>query len=160
MYAIIESGGRQFKVRRDASIRVPVLPGDVGTRVIFDRVLCLDAGEGLEMGRPLLEGAQVVGEITRHGRGPKIVVFKFKRRHRYRRKLGHRQDYTEVLITALAPAQAGRPRRGGALEASGVDAPRSEPVSSAAGPHVCSECGRGFATDRGLQQHRSKAHGG
>jgi len=171
-YAIIETGGKQFKVRRDRRIRVPSLPGEVGERVTFDRVLFAFDGESTSIGAPTVEGAAVTAEIVGHGRGKKIVVFKFRRRHRTRKKTGHRQDYTEVAIVDLglgdgggdrAPARASRPaaraseaEKGAEPEEIGSDV--LEGRTRQVGPYVCEECGRGFATERGLQQHRAKAH--
>ncbi len=144
-YAIIETGGKQFKVRPDRRIRVPSLGGEAGDRVTFDRVLFTSDGETAAVGAPTVSGATVTGEIVGHGRGKKVVVFKVKRRHRYRRKTGHRQDYTEVAILGLALGEAG-------------GAQRQEGQGRQVGPYVCEDCERGFATVRGLQQHRVKAH--
>ncbi|MBA2565855.1 MAG: 50S ribosomal protein L21 [Gemmatimonadetes bacterium] len=156
MYAIVESGGKQFKVRRDGRVRVPSLVGEPGERVTFERVLCASDGSNLRIGAPTLEGVRVVGEIVRHGRAKKIVIFKFKKRHRYRKKQGHRQDFTEVAITELALDRNGEGRPAVEEEiGTGV-----ERESRQVGPYVCEECGRGFATERGLQQHRAKAHTG
>jgi large subunit ribosomal protein L21 len=156
MYAIIETGGKQFKVQRNGRVRVPSLEGQVGDRVTFERVLCASDGSALRIGTPLLDGVRVVGEIVRHGRHKKIVVFKMKRRHRYRKKTGHRQGFTEIAIRELAVGDGG-----------GSDPEREigtgeEPESGLrqVGPYMCDECGRGFATERGLQQHRGKAHAG
>jgi large subunit ribosomal protein L21 len=165
MYAIIETGGKQFRVSPDGRVRVPSLPGSAGDRVTFERVLVVSAGaeDDLRLGNPHVAGARVVGEIVGHGRGKKITVFKYKRRHRYRRKIGHRQGYTEVAITAVE--LAGADREGSRAEASWSDAPTDagtpgsgEGTSGGVGPHVCADCGRGFASERGLHQHRAKAH--
>ena len=106
-YAIIETGGKQFKVRRDRRIRVPALAGQAGDRVTFDRVLYSSDGDRAAVGAPTVQGATVMGEIVGHGKDRKVVVFKVKRRHRYRRKTGHRQAYTEVAILDLALGDAG-----------------------------------------------------
>lgn len=159
MYAIIESGGKQFKVRRDGRVKVPSLQGEPGDRVTFDRVLCASDGDALRVGTPHLEGVRVTGEILRHGRGKKIVVFKMKRRHRYRRKTGHRQGFTEVAITSLG-LQGGDERSGPDAESEIGTTQEPEAAGRQVGPYVCDQCGRGFATERGLQQHRGKAHTG
>jgi large subunit ribosomal protein L21 len=143
-YAIIETGGKQFKVRPERRIRVPALAGEAGDRVTFDRVLFTSDGEQASVGAPTVSGATVTGQIVGHGKSKKVVVFKVKRRHRYRRKTGHRQDYTEVAILDLALGEATHPHE--AAEARQM------------GPYVCETCGRGFATVRGLQQHRGKTH--
>ena len=100
MYAVVRTGGKQYKVTPDQRVRVEKLPGEVGDRVELDEVL-LTGGESVEIGQPRVEGAKVVGTITDQGRGPKIVVFKLKRRKNYRRKQGHRQDYTEIRVDTI-----------------------------------------------------------
>jgi large subunit ribosomal protein L21 len=147
VYAIIESGGKQFKVRPDRRVRVPSLQGEVGERVTFDRVLFASGGDGSSVGAPTVTGATVTGEIVGHGRGTKVVVFKYKRRHRYRKKTGHRQGYTEVAILDIAAGEVG-----------GAQRPEGAAPERQVGPYVCEDCGRGFATERGLHQHRAKAH--
>jgi large subunit ribosomal protein L21 len=100
-YAIIRTGGKQFRVEAGATLRVPSLPGGVGTSVEFDQVLLGSDGKKARAGAPLLEGAKVTGEIVKQGRGDKIVVFKFKRRKNYARKQGHRQGFTEIRIKSI-----------------------------------------------------------
>ena len=100
-YAIIRTGGRQFRVESGKSIRIPSLVGDVGTKVEFNDVLLGSDGTNVRTGAPSLSGAKVTGEIVKHGRGEKIVVFKFKRRKNYARKQGHRQGFTEVRINDI-----------------------------------------------------------
>jgi large subunit ribosomal protein L21 len=98
MYAVVRTGGKQIRMTPGESIRVEKLAGEVGDTVELDDVLLLAGDEGLKVGTPVVEGARVVGTITDQGRGPKIIVFKMKRRKGYRRKQGHRQDYTEILV--------------------------------------------------------------
>ena len=101
MYAVVRTGGKQVRVAPGKAVRVECLPGAVGEPVAFDEVL-LVAGEGEpRLGRPLVAGARVVGTIVRHGRGRKLTIFKSKRRKNYRRKQGHRQDFTEVRVEAI-----------------------------------------------------------
>lgn len=102
MYAVIKTGGKQYRVEEGQLLRVEKLVGEVGTKVSFGEVL-LVAGEGADtkVGKPLLGGATVAGEIVAQERGPKLVVFKFRRRKNYRRKNGHRQPYTRVKITGI-----------------------------------------------------------
>ena len=100
-YAIIRTGGKQFRVEPGKTIRIPSLPGDQGSEVTFDDVLLGADGDEVRAGTPSLARASVTGEIVRHGRGDKIVVFKFKRRKNYSRKQGHRQAFTEVRITDI-----------------------------------------------------------
>ena len=162
VYAIIETGGKQFKVRPDRRVRVPSLAGKVGDRVTFDRVLFASSGAGATVGAPTVDGATVTAEIVGHGRGKKVVVFKYKRRHRYRRKTGHRQGFTEVAIVDMA-LEGGTRVEGRKAEARSAPTAAGEEEETAGksrqvGPYVCQECGRGFATERGLQQHGAKAH--
>ena len=101
MYAVVRTGGKQVRVTPGRAVRVEKLPGGVGESIELDQVL-LVAGEGeTRVGTPLVEGVKVVGTITYQGRGPKITVFKMKRRKGYRRKAGHRQDYTEIRVDSI-----------------------------------------------------------
>src|ERR687885_600006 len=100
-YAIIRTGGKQFRVEPGKTIRIPSLAGDAGEKVEFTEVLLGSDGNDVRTGVPTLEGARVTGEIVRHGRGEKIVVFKFKRPKNYARKQGHRQGFTEVKINDI-----------------------------------------------------------
>ena len=100
-YAIIRTGGKQFKVESGRFYRVPTLPGEPGTKVQFNDVLLGSDGTSVHTGVPSLKGAKVSGEILRHGLGDKIVVFKMKRRKNYAKKQGHRQGYTEVQINDI-----------------------------------------------------------
>jgi len=97
-YAIIRTGGKQFRVEAGQSIRIQTIQGDAGAAVEFNDVLLGNTGTSVRVGVPTLAGAKVTGEIVKHGRGEKIVVFKFKRRKNYARKQGHRQGFTEVKI--------------------------------------------------------------
>jgi large subunit ribosomal protein L21 len=97
-YAIIRTGGKQFRVEPGQTLRVPSLLGDAGASIEFNDVLLGSDGNAVHTGVPTLSGAKVTGEIVKHGRGEKIVVFKFKRRKNYARKQGHRQGFTEVRI--------------------------------------------------------------
>jgi large subunit ribosomal protein L21 len=101
MFAVVRTGGKQFRVAPGQAIRVEKLEGAVGDTVELDQVLMI-GGEGeSRIGVPLVEGAKVVSTITAQGRGPKIVVFKMKRRKGYRRKTGHRQAYTELRVDRI-----------------------------------------------------------
>jgi large subunit ribosomal protein L21 len=99
--AIIRSGGQQFRVSAGDVLRLASMPGDAGQDVVFDEVLAL-LGDSTTLGQPLVTGAKVTGQIVRQMRGEKLVVFKFKRRKRYKRKNGHRQNLTEVKITGIS----------------------------------------------------------
>ena len=101
MYAVVRTGGRQFRVEPGAAVRVEKLDGEVGESIELPEVL-LVAGEGdARIGTPLVDGAKVVGTITAQDRGPKITIFKMKRRKGYRRKSGHRQSYTEIRVDKI-----------------------------------------------------------
>jgi large subunit ribosomal protein L21 len=98
MYAIIRSGDKQFRAEPGRTIRVPSLDAGVGETVTFGDVLLAATDDGTQLGGPTVEGASVTGEVVRHGKDRKIIVFKWKRRKNYRRKQGHRQKFTEVRI--------------------------------------------------------------
>ena len=101
MYAVIKTGGKQYRVAEGQKLRVEKLAGAAGDKVTFDEVL-LVGGDAPKIGQPLVKGASVAAEIVGQDRGKKIVVFKFKRRKNYRRKNGHRQPYTELKITGIS----------------------------------------------------------
>ena len=100
-YAIIRTGGKQYKVEPGKSLRIPSLPGDAGTQVEFNEVLLSSDGTTVRAGVPTLSGAKVTAEILKQGLGEKIVVFKFKRRKNYARKQGHRQGFTEIRVNQI-----------------------------------------------------------
>ena len=100
--AIIRTGNKQYRVELGNVLRVDLLPGDVGSCVEINDVLLLGRGENARIGTPVVPGAKVKAEIVRHGRGRKIIVYKYRRRKMYRRKNGHRQGFTELKITEIA----------------------------------------------------------
>ena len=104
MYAVIKTGGKQYKVSEGDRLRIERIEGNVGDTVSFRDVLLVGEGEEVRIGSPVLEGVSVEAEILAHGRGKKILVFKKKRRKGYRRLRGHRQDYTEVLVKSIKTA--------------------------------------------------------
>ena len=101
MYAVVNSGGKQYKVQQGDLLRVEKLSGDVGSPVSFDRVMMYSDGENVSIGQPLLDSVAVEGHIVEQGKAKKIIVFKYKRRKRFRRKNGHRQEFTAVLIDSI-----------------------------------------------------------
>ena len=101
MYAIIETGGKQFKVQEGDSLRIEKLDEEVGAVVELDKVLAVVTDGDVVLGKPYVEGAKVSLKITEHGRGEKVLVFKYKPKKKYRRIRGHRQSYTNVLIEAI-----------------------------------------------------------
>ena len=103
-YAIIKTGGKQFRVESGRTYKIPSLVGEEGGKIEFNEVLLGNDGQNVKTGVPSLSGAKVTGEIVEQGRGEKLVVFKFRRRKNYVRKNGHRQDYTAVKIAAIEAA--------------------------------------------------------
>ncbi|MGH9359406.1 MAG: 50S ribosomal protein L21 [Terriglobia bacterium] len=103
MYAVIRTGGKQYKVSPGDVIRVEELAGEAGSLVEFNHVFAVRK-EGLKVGKPLVDGAKVTGVIVRHDRAQKVRVLKFKRKKQYRRTIGHRQNFSEVLIKEVAGA--------------------------------------------------------
>ena len=101
-YAIIRTGGKQFRVEPGKSYKIPSLVGEAGGKIEFNDVLLGSDGRNVKTGVPALSGAKVTGEIVKHGLGDKIVVFKFKRRKNYSKKQGHRQGFTEVRINDIS----------------------------------------------------------
>lgn len=101
MYAVIKTGGKQYRVSEGDVVRVEKLAGDVGNSIEFDEILMV-GGEKVAVGKPTVSGAKVTAEITAQDRAKKIIVFKMKRRKNYRRKYGHRQPYTELKITGIS----------------------------------------------------------
>lgn len=101
MYAIVASGGKQYKVRQGDILMVEKIPGEIGSPVSFDKVLMFSDGETARIGQPALDNVAVKGHIVDQGKAKKIIVFKHKRRKNYRRKQGHRQQYTAVKIDSI-----------------------------------------------------------
>ena len=101
MYAIIRSGGKQFRAEPGKTIRVPTIDAEPGTAITFEEVLIAGGDGETQVGAPLLAGATVTGEVVEHTKGPKLIVFKWKRRKNYRKKAGHRQKYTDVRIDQI-----------------------------------------------------------
>lgn len=101
MYAVIKTGGKQYRVQQGDRLRVEKLAGDVGATVTLDEVLMI-GGEKVVVGTPRVKGAKVTAEIVAQDRAKKVIIFKFRRRKNYRRKRGHRQPFTELKITGVA----------------------------------------------------------
>jgi large subunit ribosomal protein L21 len=102
MYAVIRTGGKQYRVSAGGVLRVEKLAAEAGATVTFDQVLLVGSGQDVQVGAPLVNGGAVTAIVRGHGRARKIEVVKFKRRQNYRRTLGHRQQYTEIEITEIA----------------------------------------------------------
>lgn len=143
MYAIIDSGGKQYRVEEGQKVSVERLPGEVGDQVTFDRVLFV-GGDSPSIGAPTVDGVTVQGTIEEHGRGSKIVVFKFKRRKMYRRKSGHRQAETVVKIDSIA---GGAAKRATAKSVAGASKPKAKAASGEAAEPQPDETGAAQAEE-------------
>ncbi len=106
MYAIIESCGKQYKVTEGDIVFFEKLEAEEGKKVTFDKVVLTSDGEKIEIGNPYVKGVKVEGKVVSHGKGKKIIVFKYKPKKNYRRKQGHRQPYTKVEITSIKAGTA------------------------------------------------------
>ena len=105
MYALIEFAGKQFRVEEGDSIKVPFIDDKVGSKVTIDKILYLDDGKNKTVGNPLVKGVKIAGEIESHGRGRKVIVFKFKRRKGYQKKNTHRQEYSILKVGKVGTAK-------------------------------------------------------
>ena len=104
MYAVIHTGGKQYRVQQGEVLRVEKLCAEEGSQIEFDRVLLVGEGENLAVGHPFVEGGKVTATVRSHGKGDKVEIVKFRRRKHYMRRKGHRQAFTEVEITAIQGA--------------------------------------------------------
>lgn len=102
MYAVIETGGKQYRVQEGDVVRIEKIDAEVGTTTVFDKVLLISDGENLRVGAPYVEGATVEATVEDHDKAKKIIVYKYKAKKNYRKKQGHRQPYTEVKIGKIA----------------------------------------------------------
>ncbi len=105
IYAIVRSGGKQYRVEPEQLIDVDSLPAEVGSTVEMTDILLIAVNGDVKVGRPVLEGARVIAEVVEQGRGPKIIVFKYKAKTRYRRRRGHRQGYTRLVVRQILTAE-------------------------------------------------------
>ncbi len=103
MYAIVETGGKQYRIQEGDLLKVESLGLEEGASVVFDKVLLVGKDDSVAVGAPYVQGASVTASVTGNGREPKILVFKFKSKKNYRRMKGHRQNYTEIRIDSLTP---------------------------------------------------------
>jgi large subunit ribosomal protein L21 len=101
MYAVIKTGGKQYKVAAGDKLKVELLTAEVGQEIVLDQVLAVGTGADLKVGSPLLAGVSVKATVVSHGRHPKVRIFKMRRRKHYQRHAGHRQGYTELEIGAV-----------------------------------------------------------
>ena len=101
MYAVIKTGGKQYKVSPGEKLKVETLPHAVGAEVVLDQVLMVGEGESVRLGQPTVAGAAVMATVIGHGRGDKVTIFKMRRRKHYQKHQGHRQNYTELKIDSI-----------------------------------------------------------
>ena len=101
MYAVIVSGGKQYRVQEGETLKLEKLQAEAGSSVEFDRVLLVGNGDDLKIGEPVVDGAKVTAEVVQHGRAKKVEIIKFKRRKHHMKRQGHRQWFTEVKITGI-----------------------------------------------------------
>lgn len=101
MYAVIATGGKQYRVAEGDILKIERLPVEVGNELEFDKVLLVGEGKNVTVGAPYVEGGKVTATVRSHGRGKKIEIIKMRRRKHYRRQMGHRQDFTEVQIGSI-----------------------------------------------------------
>ena len=101
MYAVVKTGGKQYKVAPGEKLKVEQIPADVGAEVILDQVLMIGEGESVRLGQPTVAGATVKATVVSQGRGEKVKIFKMRRRKHYQKHQGHRQGYTELKIDAI-----------------------------------------------------------
>jgi large subunit ribosomal protein L21 len=102
MYAVIKTGGKQYRVAAGEKIKVEQIPADVGAEIIIDQILMVGEGESVRIGTPLVPGATVTAKVIGQGRGPKVTIFKMRRRKHYQKHQGHRQNFTELEISGIA----------------------------------------------------------
>ena len=157
MYAVIKTGGKQYRVAANDKILIEKLDGAAGDQVNFTEVLMVSNGGTVDIGAPFLSGATVVGEIEKQARGPHIIIFKKRRRKHYRRRNGHRQDLTSVTITEIltggakpsakaAAPKAATPKKAAAAEA----APLAAPIASTTADGISLIAGIGPKILKGL----------
>lgn len=102
MYAVIKTGGKQYRVVQGDKLRIEKLPNEAGAEVVLDQVLAVGSGEDLRVGAPLVAGAAVKATVIAHGLGDKVRIFKLRRRKHFKKTQGHRQPYTEIQITGIS----------------------------------------------------------
>ncbi|BBL73898.1 50S ribosomal protein L21 [Methylomagnum ishizawai] len=102
MYAVIQTGGKQYRVKEGDFLKVETLTAEAGQEFEFDKVLMIQTDDGVKVGRPYIEGGKVTATVKAHGRHDKVMIIKFRRRKHYMRRNGHRQNYTEIQITGIS----------------------------------------------------------
>ena len=102
MYAVIKTGGKQYRVVAGEKIKVEQIPADVGAEITLDQILMIGEGESVKVGTPMVAGAKITARVVAHGRHPKVKIFKMRRRKHYQKHQGHRQNYTELEIGSIS----------------------------------------------------------
>ncbi len=102
MYAVIKTGGKQYRVASGEKLKIETLVAEIGSEIVIDQVLMVADGDKVTLGTPVLAGASVKAKVISHGRGDKVRIFKMRRRKHYRKSQGHRQNYTEIEILGIA----------------------------------------------------------
>ncbi|AZG10492.1 MULTISPECIES: 50S ribosomal protein L21 [Pigmentiphaga] len=102
MYAVIKTGGKQYRVAAGEKLKIEQIPADIGQEITLDQVLAVGEGDQLKIGAPLLSGAVVTAKVLAHGRHDKVRIFKMRRRKHYQKRQGHRQNYTEIQIGTIS----------------------------------------------------------
>ena len=141
MYAVIKTGGKQYRVKPDEKLTIERIKGEAGDIVEFGEVLMLAGESGVTLGAPFVAGATVAAELVAHTRGDRIIIFKKKRRHHYRRRNGHRQDLTEIRITEILtdgkkPSKKAAERKPAKAKAEPKEAPAAKEAAAAAAPQA------------------------
>mgnify|MGYP006184934977 CR=1 FL=1 len=101
MYAVVKTGGKQYRVSAGEKLKVEQIPADIGAEIVLDEVLLVANGDDLTVGTPMVSGAAVTAKVVSHGRGEKVHIYKMRRRKHYRKSQGHRQNYTEIEIVGI-----------------------------------------------------------
>ncbi|BDX20869.1 MULTISPECIES: 50S ribosomal protein L21 [Polynucleobacter] len=101
MYAVIKTGGKQYKVAAGEKLKIEQIPAEIGSEITLDQVLAVGEGASLKLGDPLVNGAAVIATVVSQGRHDKVTIFKMRRRKHYQKHQGHRQNYTEILINTI-----------------------------------------------------------
>ena len=101
MYAVVKTGGKQYRITPGEKLKVEQITADVGAEVVLDQVLMVGEGESVRLGQPIVAGATVKATVVSHGRGDKVAIFKMRRRKHYQKHQGHRQNYTELKIDSI-----------------------------------------------------------
>lgn len=102
MYAVVKTGGKQYRVSAGEKLKIEQIAAEVGQEILLEEVLLVADGDALKMGAPLVAGAKVTAKVLKHGRGDKVHIYKMRRRKHYRKSQGHRQNYTEIEILGIA----------------------------------------------------------